>query len=113
MATKRAAKPRQLSFQSKLERISTEMEYFAIPVPLKITQALGTKGPVAVSARVNNSEPFLVSLYTVGGGRHAIRIKAKVRKETKIKEGDRVRVKITVIDRDSEITLPTDLIRAL
>lgn len=109
---KRSPKPQQLSFQSKLERISTEMEYFALPVPEKITRALGTTAAVPVSAQVNGSTPFLVSLYPVGGGRHAIRIKAKVWKEVKIKEGDRVKVKITVIDRNA-VVIPKDLIAAL
>jgi hypothetical protein len=109
---KRSATPRQLSFQSTLERIATDMEYFALPVPEKISVALGTRGPVPVSARVNDSTPFLVSLYTRGGGRHGMRIKEKVRKETKIKEGDRVQVEITVIDRDA-VSIPQDLLAAL
>jgi hypothetical protein len=114
---KRPQAPQQLLFQSRLERISTEAEYFAVSVPLKVSRALGTRGPVAVSAKIsargNDSESFLVSLFPVGGGRHYIRIKAKVRKEAKIKEGERVRVQITVIDRSGEIFLPKDLASAL
>jgi hypothetical protein len=105
--------PKQLSFQSKLERISDELEYFALPVPAKITQALGTKGPVPVMARVNDSKAFLISLYPVGGGRHSIRVKAEIRKATQIKEGDRVKVQITVRDRTTEISIPKDLMSVL
>jgi hypothetical protein len=104
--------PRQLSFQSTLERIADDMDYFALPVPEKITRALGTTAAVPVSARVNSSTPFLVSLYPVGGGRHYIRIKAKVWKEVKITEGDRVKVEIMVIDRD-KVAIPKDLVTAL
>jgi len=104
--------PQQLSFESKLERIAADMEYFALPVPEKISRALGTKGPVLVSAKVNDSTPFQVSLFPVGGGRHYIRIKAKVWKEVKITEGDRVKVEITVIDRD-KVAVPKDLLAAL
>ncbi|MFL5812257.1 MAG: YdeI/OmpD-associated family protein [Bdellovibrionia bacterium] len=110
---KRPPAEKQLSFQSKLERISDELEYFGIPVPAKITLALGTKGPVPVMATVNNSKPFLISLYPVGGGRHNIRVKAEIRKATKIKEGDRVRVQITVRDRTAEVSIPKDLMSAL
>lgn len=107
-------KPHQkFSFQSKLESISDELEYYALSVPEKVTRALGTKGPVPVHAQVNGSKPFLNSLYPVGGGRHYLRIKASVRKETKIKEGDRVRVEITVRDRKAEISIPKDLASAL
>ena len=63
-------------------------------------------------ARVNDSEPFKVSLFPIGGGQHYIRIKAKVRKETKTKTGDRVRVQITVLDR-ADVTIPKDLMSAL
>jgi translation initiation factor IF-1 len=109
---KRAPALKQLSFQSRLERISDELEYFAVSVPEKTTLALKTRGPVAVLAQVNRSTPFQVSLFPVGGGRHFIRIKAEVRKETKIKEGDRVRVRITVLD-PSSIAIPKDLEKAL
>jgi hypothetical protein len=106
-------RPKTLSFQSKLERISSEANYFALSVPLKISQALGTKGPVPVLAKLNNAEPFLVSLFPVGGGRHYIRVKAKVRDEAKIKAGDRVRVKITVRNHADEVSIPKDLEKAL
>ena len=102
----------QLSFRAKLENWAEGMDYCAVPVPAKITQALGTKGPVLVMARVNDSEPFKVSLFPVGGGQHYIRIKAKVRKETKTKTGDRVRMQITVLDR-ADVTISKDLMSAL
>lgn len=101
-----------IKFQSKLERISDELEYYALSVPEKITKSLGTTKAVSVSARVNGSTPFLVSLHPVGGGRHKIRIKASVRKETGIEEGDKVRVQIIVIDRE-KVEIPKDLEKAL
>src|ERR1700728_1586725 len=103
---------RQLSFEAKLENWAEGMDYCAVPVPAKITQALGTKGPILVMARVNDSEPFKVSLFPVGGGKHYIRIKAKIRKETKTKTGDRVRLRITVLDR-ADVSYPRDLLSAL
>ena len=102
----------QLSFQAILENWAEGMDYCAVPVPVEITQALGTKGPVLVIARVNDSAPFQVSLFPVGGGQHYIRIKAKIRQETKTKTGDRVRVRVTVLNR-SDVTIPEDLMGAL
>ena len=110
---KRPSAPQQLSFQSKLERLADGIEYFAIPVPKKITLALGTHGPVPVYARVNDSTAFLVSLYPRGDGRHGLRVKAEVRNEVGLKEGDRVRVQIAVRDRAVEISLPQDLASTL
>jgi Domain of unknown function (DUF1905)/Bacteriocin-protection, YdeI or OmpD-Associated len=103
---------RNLSFEASLENWAEGMDYCAVPVPAKITEALGTKGPVLVLARVNNSEPFQVSLFPVGGGQHYIRIKAKVRQETNIMTGDRVQVRFTVLDR-ADVEIPEDLMRAL
>ena len=102
----------KLSFQATLENWAEGMDYCAVPVPAEITEALGTKGPVLVMARVNDSKPFKVSLLPVGGGQHYIRIKAKVRQETKTITGDRVQVRITILDR-ADVTLPQDLAIAL
>jgi len=63
-------------------------------------------------AKVNNSEPFQVSLFPVGGGRHYIRIKAKVRQDTNTKTGDRIRMQITVLNR-ADVAIPEDLMSAL
>jgi uncharacterized protein YdeI (YjbR/CyaY-like superfamily) len=63
-------------------------------------------------ARLNDSAPFKVSLFPIGGGQHYIRVKAKVRKETRTKTGDRVHVQITVLDR-SAVTYLEDLLAAL
>ena len=106
------ATPQSFSFQSTLERIADEMNYFALSVPQKITDALGTKAAVLVLARVNGSTSFQVSLHPVGGGRHAMRVKAQVWKEVKITEGDRVTVDVTVIDR-AAVPVPGDLLTAL
>lgn len=102
----------QLSFHAALENWAEGMNYCAVPVPAKITAALGTKGPVLVLAQVNESAPFQVSLFPVGGGQHYMRIKAKVRQETQITTGDRIRVRLTVLDR-SHVEIPDDLMRAL
>ena len=102
----------QLSFQAILENWAEGMDYCAVPVPAQITNALENKGPVLVMARVNDSAPFQVSLFPVGGGQHYIRIKAKVRQETKTSIGDRVRVLVTVLDR-ADVTIPQDLMSAL
>ncbi len=103
---------RQFSFQAVLENWAEGMDYCAVPVPAEVTEALGTKGPVLVLARVNDSTPFQVSLFPVGGGRHYVRIKARVRKETNTGTGDPIRMQITVLDR-SRAAIPDDLAQAL
>ena len=103
---------KQMSFAATLENWAEGMDYCAVAVPAKITEALGTHSAVLVLACVNDSAPFQVSLFPVGGGRHYIRIKAKVRKETGTKTGDRVNLRFTVLDR-AAVTYPADLLAAL
>ena len=103
---------RRLSFEAVLENWAEGMDYCAVAVPAEITDAVGTKGPVLVMARVNDSEPFQVSLFPVGGGQHYIRIKAAVRRETNTRVGDRIRVRMTVLDR-ANVDIPQDLMAAL
>ena len=100
----------RLSFQAELESWAEGMDYCAVPAD--ITEALGTKGPVLVMARINDSAAFQVSLFPVGGGQHYIRVKAKVRKETNTKVGDRIEVRLTVLDR-AQTVIPEDLMSAL
>lgn len=101
-----------LKFKSKLENWEEGMDYCAIAIPEKITKALGTKAAVLVMATLNKCEPFEVSLFPVGGGKHYMRVRAKVRKKANLKEGDIVQVQITIKDR-AQVELPPDLIAAL
>jgi len=103
---------RRFSFEATLENWAEGMDYCALPVPAEITNALGTKAAVLVMAQVNDSKPFKVSLFPVGGGKHCIRIKKSVRHETKTKTGDRIRVRFKVLDRD-DVEIPDDLMLAM
>lgn len=103
---------KKFSFDATLEDWAEGMDYCAVPVPARITKALGTKAAVLVMAQVNDSKPFKVSLFPVGGGKHYIRIKASVRKETKTKTGDRIKLTIKILDRD-DVEIPDDLMIAM
>lgn len=103
---------KQLAFEATLENWAEGMDYSAVAVPARITAALGTHAAVPVVARLNDSAPFKVSLFPVGGGQHYIRVRSKVRKETGTTTGDRVRLRITVLDR-AAVTYPADLLAAL
>ena len=100
------------SFQAVLAPWAEGMDYCAVQVPSRITEALGTHGPVLVMAQVNDSAPFQVSLFPVGGGQHSIRIKARVRRETKTQVGDLILLRYRVLDRGA-VAIPADLMSAL
>ncbi|WP_125719086.1 YdeI/OmpD-associated family protein [Pseudoalteromonas rubra] len=103
---------KHFGFDAKLENWAEGMDYCAVCVPSKITNTLGTKGPVLVKASVNGSESFQVSLFPVGGGKHYIRIKAKIRKLTNTKSGDRIRLDFVVLDPD-DVDIPDELLELL
>ena len=110
---KRSSGTRPLTFRAKLERIAETAEYYAFTVPLKISHALGTRRPVPVSVRLNDSTPYFVSLAPIGGGRHWLRVNAKARLAARIRGGELVRVRITVLDHATGVPVPRDLVRAL
>ena len=103
---------KQFGFNATIENWAEGMDYCAVRVPATITESLGTRGPVLVSATVNQSEPFQVSLFPVGGGKHCIRIKSSVRKLTNTKVGDLVHLECSVLDPD-DVTIPDDLLDTL
>lgn len=111
MKRSRAAGKRY-SFEADVEIWVDGMDYCAVRVPAEVTKALGTAGPVLVMAQVNDSEPFQVSLFPVGGGQHYIRIKASIRKKTNTKAGDRIRLHFITLDR-GDVAIPEDLIKML
>jgi hypothetical protein len=103
--------PKKLSFRCKLERIADDKEYFAFTIPLKTSEALGTRGPIHVAVSMNEFPPFLVSLAPIGGGRHWLRVNAKARKAAGIEEGEMVHVQIEV--QNEALSFPADLAKAL
>ena len=103
---------KQFEFNAILENWAEGMDYCAVRVPSSVTKSLGTKGPVLVRASVNNSEPFQVSLFPVGDGKHYIRIKSKIRKLTNTKMGDNIKLDFVVIDPE-DVDIPDDLLASL
>lgn len=110
---KTIAAGKEIAFASTMENWAEGMDYCAIPVPANVTAKLGTKAAVLVMARVNGSEPFKVSVFPAGGGKHYIRVRKKVRVDAGLKEGDKVKVRILILDRDKDAVIPRDLEKAL
>ena len=106
------ANGKRFSFHARLENWAEGINYCALAVPAEVTDELGTKEPVLVLAQVNQSRPFHMSLFPVGGGQHYVRVKASVRKEAQVMTGDRVEFQFTVLDSEN-VEIPDDLNRAL
>jgi hypothetical protein len=103
---------RKFSFVSQLEQVQSG-GYYAVDVPMKISQAIGKRGPVPVSARINNVAEFRASLSPAGGGRHRLRMNARTREEAQIQAGDSIKVQIVVHGQPQKVVIPGDLKTAL
>lgn len=104
---------KEITFRSNMINWAKGKDYCAIPVPSSVTKKLGTKAAVLVMAQVNDSEPFKVSLFPAGEGKHFIRVRKRVRQAANLSEGDSVKVHILVLDREADSVLPKDLEKAL
>jgi hypothetical protein len=99
---------RQFRFVSRLEQPKPG-GYYAVDVPVRISKALGKRGPVAVSALINGVADFRASLSPAGGGRHRLRINSRTRKIAEAEAGDSVKVQIVVHSQPPKVAIPTDL----
>jgi len=98
----------RFTFTATLEHVSPG-GFYAVPVPANVTKAIGKRGPIPVTAEINERIEFIASLYPAGGGRHGLRLNTSVRKAAGVKAGDRIRVRIKVHERAPDVTLPDDL----
>jgi uncharacterized protein DUF1905/bacteriocin resistance YdeI/OmpD-like protein len=109
---KENAKDREFTFVAQLVQVERG-GYYAVDVPARISKAVGKRGPVPVSARVNNVAHFKASLSPAGGGRHRLRMNSRTREIADAEPGDSVKVHIIVLRQPLKVTLPEDLKTAL
>jgi hypothetical protein len=103
---------RKFSFVARLAQVERG-GFYAVEVPAKITQAIGKRGPIPVTAQINNVAEFTASLSPAGDGRHRLRMNARTREEAEIQVGDSVKVQIVVLSQRQKIVIPNDLKAAL
>ncbi len=105
-------KERVFRFAARLVQVDRG-GFYAVEVPAEISKAIGKRGPVPVSARINNVAEFTASLSPAGGGRHRLRMNARTREIAEASTGDMVRVHIRVHTRPLRVVIPEDLKTAL
>ncbi len=82
-----------------------------IEVPDDVIEQLGAGHRPAVRVTVNGFD--YQSTVGVMSGRHLISISADIRKQTGLRAGDPIHVKLTLAVRPREVTVPADLAAAL
>jgi Domain of unknown function (DUF1905)/Bacteriocin-protection, YdeI or OmpD-Associated len=103
---------RKFRFVSRLVQVKPG-GYYAVDVPARISKQLGKRGPIPVSAVVNNVADFSASLSPSGGGRHRLRMNARTRKVAEAEAGNPVKVHIVVHVHPLKVGIPQDLKTAL
>jgi hypothetical protein len=109
---KATTQDRHFTFTAKLVQVERG-GYYAVDVPTRISQAIGKRGPVPVSATVNKVAHFKASLSPAGDGRHRLRMNGRTRALAEAEAGDSVKVEIVVLSQPLKVAIPSDLRTAL
>src|SRR5205814_6929335 len=81
--------------------------------PAWVSRTIGRRGPVPVVAWLDGRVEVRASLVPKGGGRHRLRLNARVRREAGIEPGDHTSVVLHADEHPVADPTPPDLARAL
>lgn len=99
------------TFSSLLEYISGAITHTGIVLPEKTLQELNQPKRVRIEGTINGT-PFNLAIQHIKDGRRFLMIGNTLRKEAKLKAGDKVEVIFTLADPD-EIKLPEELVEVM
>ena len=99
------------TFFSVLEYISGTITHTGIVLPEKTLQELNQPKRVRIEGTINGT-PFNLAIQHIKDGRRFLMVGNTLRKEAKLKAGDKVEVIFTLADPD-EIKLPEELIEVM
>jgi hypothetical protein len=102
----------QFTFNSKLEKLQSNLSYTTLFLPFEIVDQLPEKGRLRVAGLLNNKTPFNLAILNLKEGPKYLTVGSILRKEAKIKEGDVVQVSFQLVDPNL-LELPEELEIAL
>ena len=102
----------QFTFNSKLEKLQSNLSYTALFLPFEIVAQLPEKGRLRVAGLLNNKIPFNLAILNLKEGPKYLTVGSMLRKEAKINIGDLVQVSFQLVDPNL-LELPEELEIAL
>jgi len=97
-------------FTAKLVLDASGMSH--VDVPAAVSRAIG-RGKAPVAARIGRGEPFRGTFMPAGGGRHRLFVSKATRQAAGVEPGEHVRITATVDRGPREVSIPSDLRKAL
>lgn len=104
-------KVKRYRFESVLEYLSGVITHTGIVLPEKTLQELNQPKRVRIEGTINGT-PFNLAIQHIKDGRRFLMVGNTLRKEAKLKAGDKVEVTFTLADPD-EIKLPEELMEVM
>ncbi len=105
--------PEFFEFRTKLKHLLSPSRCYVVEVPMRISQVIGIKGCIPVTALIENSVELITALCPYAIGRHHLRIDSWTRKQTGLEVGQLATVRFQVHHKPVTATLPQDLLREL
>lgn len=102
----------EITFAARLEPMGPKGSWVFVYLPRKASEALGSRGRVAVVGTINGF-PFRSSAFPTGDGTHQVAVNKAMQTGAKAKPGDKVEIALRVDTAPRTVEVPADLKKAL
>ena len=111
-AVKESPKPVAKSFKAMLERMSSNLGWVIVRIPLDVPKTWGTRGMLKVKGEINGFA-FRTSLFPTGKGDHYLLVNKRMQAGAEAHAGDTARFQLESDFEKREAVVPPELKRAL
>lgn len=108
MATKRSKRDEVFRFEAKLEKMDGRFGWTFVEFPHDVEKLFGKRGTVRIKGTINGV-PMDRALLPTKSGVHVIVFGVDLRRQAKVKAGDRGRFEVWLNRRPDELELPEEL----
>jgi uncharacterized protein YdeI (YjbR/CyaY-like superfamily) len=100
------------SFEGRLERMASRLNWVIVHVPIDVAKIWGTRGQLKVKGEINGFA-FRTSLFATGKGSHILLINKKMQKGARAVAGTAARFRLEPDPEERIVSIPPELKRAL
>jgi hypothetical protein len=104
--------PTAKSFEARLERMRSRLNWVIVPVPFDAASVWGLRGQIKVKGEINGFA-FRTSLFPTGHGQHYLLVNKRMQKGGGTTEGRVARFRLEVDLEERKVAVPNELDRIL
>jgi len=104
--------PTSKSFEARLERMRSRLNWVIVHVPFDAARVWGLRGQIKVKGEINGFA-FRTSLFPTGQGQHYLLVNKRMQKGAGASEGRMARFRMELDLEERKVTLPEELDRFL